>query len=72
MAPFFNGVRIDAARYYQMHKGDVLRFGSSTRECAVVSSLFDRFGVVQWLLYQWCAHRWKDRMDASAQADCDN
>jgi smad nuclear-interacting protein 1 len=29
---FLNGVRIDAARYYQLKKGDVLTFGASTRE----------------------------------------
>jgi smad nuclear-interacting protein 1 len=29
---FLNNVRIDAARYYQLRKGDVLSFGASSRE----------------------------------------
>ena len=29
---FLNGVRIDAARYYQLKRGDILTFGASTRE----------------------------------------
>lgn len=35
---FINGVRIDAARYYQLKKGDVLKFGSSTREYVLLSA----------------------------------
>jgi smad nuclear-interacting protein 1 len=35
---FINGVRIDAARYYQLKKGDVLRFGSSTREYVLLTA----------------------------------
>jgi smad nuclear-interacting protein 1 len=35
---FLNGVRIDAARYYQLRKGDVLRFGSSTREYVLLAA----------------------------------
>jgi smad nuclear-interacting protein 1 len=34
---FINGVRIDAARYYQLKKGDVLRFGASTREYVLMA-----------------------------------
>jgi len=29
---FLNGIRIDAARYYQLKRGDALTFGASTRE----------------------------------------
>lgn len=35
---FLNGVQIDAARYYQLKKGDVLRFGSSTREYVLLTA----------------------------------
>lgn len=35
---FLNGVRIDAARYYQLKKGDVLKFGSSTREYVLLAA----------------------------------
>jgi smad nuclear-interacting protein 1 len=35
---FINGVRIDAARYYQLKKGDVVRFGSSTREYVLLTA----------------------------------
>ena len=35
---FINGVRIDAARYYQLKKGDVLKFGSSTREYVLLAA----------------------------------
>jgi smad nuclear-interacting protein 1 len=35
---FLNGVRIDAARYYQLKKGDVLKFGASTREYVLLTS----------------------------------
>lgn len=35
---FINGVRIDAARYYQLKKGDVLRFGASTREFVLMTA----------------------------------
>jgi smad nuclear-interacting protein 1 len=35
---FLNGVRIDTARYYQLRKGDVLRFGSSTREYVLLAA----------------------------------
>mmetsp|Transcript_15807 Transcript_15807/g.36597 ORF Transcript_15807/g.36597 Transcript_15807/m.36597 type:complete len:333 (+) Transcript_15807:180-1178(+) len=34
---FLNGVRIDAARYYQLKRGDVLTFGASTREYVVLT-----------------------------------
>jgi smad nuclear-interacting protein 1 len=32
-----NGVKIDAARYYQLKKGDVLTFGASTREYVLMT-----------------------------------
>jgi smad nuclear-interacting protein 1 len=32
-----NGVKIDAARYYQLRKGDVLTFGASTREYVLMT-----------------------------------
>jgi len=35
---FINGVRIDPARYYQLKKGDVLRFGASTREYVLLAT----------------------------------
>ena len=35
---FLNGVRIDAARYYQLKKGDVLKFGASTREFVLLTA----------------------------------
>jgi len=35
---FINGVRVDAARYYQLKKGDVLKFGASTREYVLLSA----------------------------------
>lgn len=35
---FLNGIRIDAARYYQLKKGDVLKFGSSTREYVLLTA----------------------------------
>jgi smad nuclear-interacting protein 1 len=35
---FINGVQIDAARYYQLKKGDVLRFGSSKREYVLLTA----------------------------------
>lgn len=35
---FLNGVQIDAARYYQLKKGDVLRFGSSKREFVLLTA----------------------------------
>lgn len=35
---FINGVRIDSARYYQLKKGDVLRFGASTREYVLLTA----------------------------------
>jgi smad nuclear-interacting protein 1 len=34
---FLNGVRIDAARYYQLKKGDVLTFGGSQREYVLLT-----------------------------------
>jgi smad nuclear-interacting protein 1 len=34
---FLNGVKIDAARYYQLKKGDVLTFGASTREYVLLT-----------------------------------
>jgi len=34
---FLNEVRIDAARYYQLKKGDVLTFGASTREYVLLT-----------------------------------
>lgn len=34
---FLNGVRIDPARYYQLKKGDVLKFGASTREYVLMT-----------------------------------
>jgi len=35
---FINGVRIDSARYYQLKKEDVLRFGASTREYVLLTA----------------------------------
>ena len=35
---FINGVRIDGARYYQLKKGDVLKFGASTREYVLLTA----------------------------------
>ena len=35
---FLNGVPIDAARYYQLKKGDVIRFGASTREYVLLTA----------------------------------
>jgi smad nuclear-interacting protein 1 len=35
---FINGVRIDSARYYQLKKGDVLKFGASTREYVLLTA----------------------------------
>ena len=34
---FLNGVQIDGARYYQLKKGDVLKFGASTREYVLMT-----------------------------------
>ena len=34
---FLNGIRIDAARYYQLKRGDVLTFGASTREYVLLT-----------------------------------
>lgn len=33
-----NGVPIEAARYYQLKEGDVLRFGASTREYVLLTA----------------------------------
>lgn len=35
---FLNGVQIDAARYYQLKKGDVIKFGASTREYVLLTA----------------------------------
>jgi len=35
---FINGVKIDAARYYQLKKGDVITFGASTREYVLLTA----------------------------------
>jgi smad nuclear-interacting protein 1 len=35
---FINGVRIDPARYYQLKKQDVLKFGASTREYVLLAA----------------------------------
>ena len=35
---FLNGVKIDAARYYQLKKGDVLKFGASTRDYVLLTA----------------------------------
>jgi smad nuclear-interacting protein 1 len=35
---FINGVQIDSARYYQLKKGDVLKFGASTREYVLLTA----------------------------------
>ena len=35
---FINGIRIDPARYYQLKKGDVLKFGASTREYVLLAA----------------------------------
>ena len=35
---FINGVRIESARYYQLKKGDVLKFGASTREYVLLTA----------------------------------
>lgn len=34
---FINGVQIDPARYYELRKGDVLKFGASTREYVLLT-----------------------------------
>lgn len=34
---FLNGVRVDAARYYQLKRGDLLTFGASTREYVLLT-----------------------------------
>lgn len=36
---FLNDVQIDAARYYQLKKGDVLIFGASMREHIVLTAI---------------------------------
>jgi len=35
---FINGVKIDSARYYQLKKGDTLKFGASTREYVLLTT----------------------------------
>jgi smad nuclear-interacting protein 1 len=35
---FINGVRIEPARYYQLKRGDVLKFGASTREYVLLTA----------------------------------
>jgi smad nuclear-interacting protein 1 len=35
---FINGVQIEPARYYQLKKGDVLKFGASTREYVLLTA----------------------------------
>lgn len=35
---FINSVKIEAARYYQLKKGDVLKFGASTREFVLLTA----------------------------------
>ena len=35
---FLNGVRLDAARYYPLQKGDVVRFAASTREYVLLTA----------------------------------
>jgi smad nuclear-interacting protein 1 len=35
---FINGVQLDPARYYQLKKGDVLKFGVSTREYVLLTA----------------------------------
>lgn len=35
---FINNVRVDSARYYQLKKGDVIKFGSSTREYVLMAA----------------------------------
>jgi smad nuclear-interacting protein 1 len=35
---FLNGVQIDPARYYQLKKGDVIKFGASTREYVLLTA----------------------------------
>jgi smad nuclear-interacting protein 1 len=35
---FLNDVKIDSARYYQLKKGDVLKFGASTREYVLMKA----------------------------------
>lgn len=35
---FINGVKIDSARYYQLKKGDTLKFGASTREYVILTA----------------------------------
>lgn len=34
---FINGIRIDSARYYQLKKGDVIKFGASKREYVLLT-----------------------------------
>jgi smad nuclear-interacting protein 1 len=35
---FLNDVRIDAARYCQLKKGDILKFGASTKEYVLLTA----------------------------------
>ena len=35
---FINGVKIDSARYYQLKKGDCIKFGASTREYVLLTA----------------------------------
>ena len=35
---FINGIRLDAARYYQLKKGDVIQFAASTREYVLLTA----------------------------------
>ena len=35
---FLNGTPLESARYYQLHKGDVLKFGASTREYVLLTA----------------------------------
>jgi smad nuclear-interacting protein 1 len=34
---FINGQRIEDARYYELHKGDVLKFGDCSQEYVLMS-----------------------------------
>ena len=34
---FINGIRLDAAKYYQLKKGDVIKFDASSREYIILT-----------------------------------
>lgn len=42
---FINGVRIDAARYYELRRGDVITLGASTREYVLLTEQSAKTGI---------------------------